>query len=405
MQEPCDFEFYSDYYAYIAQSGMHAAQALFRAISPIQQIDMLTFDIFTDAQVARDDLDFGIRTAYETVFSNMYSVNSMEAAFTSLARHIRQTEGYESVNAFIEAFGIQVLPAYASLSNVFGETIETGNIRDYGDDLTCGQPEPPEPPEPLVAVPWVEQNNLDPDKIQNVVDGLLVWQRSTDTAIVSTTPGKAELFTTLRAQTPGMHIIPGMKIHDRVGDTGIDVVANWELVAADVAEIIATSGETRLVLECESAMNAYEEETYDINMATLIEGIQLLPSGIEYWWYTIVAPDHARGRALLEAVQEGFGTSVTFVDLDISSPWNVVPGFASQRAARRAAYDAVALNPPLPIVYFFSDNWLYWDEDEILEAMSYTDARPIIPYTGSTHWVARAITLTNMLNYGTPTPP
>jgi hypothetical protein len=137
MQDPCDFTFYADYYAYIAQAGIHAAQALFGAISPIQQIDILTFDIFQDAQTARDDLDFGIRTAYEVVFTNMSSTRPMENSFTSLARHIRRIEGYESVNAFVEHFGIKVLPTYASLSNLFGETIEPANIRDYGDPVVC----------------------------------------------------------------------------------------------------------------------------------------------------------------------------------------------------------------------------------------------------------------------------
>jgi hypothetical protein len=133
----CDFTFYADYYAYVARAGIDAAQSLFLAIAPIQQIDIYTFDVFDDALTARDDLDFNIRTSYETVFTNMYSTNPMEVPFVSLSQHIKNIEGYNSVNAFVTAFGIKVLPAYASLSSIFGQPIESANIRDYGDAVTC----------------------------------------------------------------------------------------------------------------------------------------------------------------------------------------------------------------------------------------------------------------------------
>lgn len=135
MQSPCDFNFYADYYAYIAQSGIKCANAIFKAISPIQRIDITTFDIFEDAQAARDDFDFAIRTSYETVFTNVYQTTSMQNSFVALANHVKKD--FASVDIFVTEFGVKVLPAYASLSNVFGEPIDTGNIRDYGDADTC----------------------------------------------------------------------------------------------------------------------------------------------------------------------------------------------------------------------------------------------------------------------------
>ncbi len=137
MQEPCDFTFYSDYYAFIARAGIDSAQSLFRSIEAIQKIDITTFDRFENAQANRDDFDFNIRTSYEEVFTSMISTVPMETSFTALSRHIRQIEGYADVNAFVEFFGIRVLPTYAALSNIFGETIEAANIRNLGDASTC----------------------------------------------------------------------------------------------------------------------------------------------------------------------------------------------------------------------------------------------------------------------------
>ena len=122
------FSFYADYYAYIAESGLNCAQSLFKAIDPIQRIDLLTFDLFEDAQSARDDFNFAIQTSYETVFSNVHQTASMETAFNALANYVKRN--HASVDDFLSSFGIQVLPVYASISNVLGESISSNNIKE-----------------------------------------------------------------------------------------------------------------------------------------------------------------------------------------------------------------------------------------------------------------------------------
>jgi hypothetical protein len=136
MQNPCNFTFYSDYLAHIARSGIQSAQALFQAIAPLQKINILTFDVFTDAMSARDELDFQIRTSYENVFSNMYSVNPLETSFVALADHISKFEHY-TVNDFLTAYGITVLPAYASISSLLNQPIHSSNVRNYGESSDC----------------------------------------------------------------------------------------------------------------------------------------------------------------------------------------------------------------------------------------------------------------------------
>lgn len=127
------FLYYSDYYAYIARAGRECASSLFETISTAQRIDITTFNVFEDALSARDNLNFSLQTSYETVFSNVYQTSSMQVAFDALAKYVVKTEGYPSVNDLLTTLGIRVLPAYASLSNIFGQTIDTGNIRDYGE--------------------------------------------------------------------------------------------------------------------------------------------------------------------------------------------------------------------------------------------------------------------------------
>jgi hypothetical protein len=124
------FSVYADYYAHIAQSGLKCSKSLFRAIDYIKRIDMLTFDVFSDAQSARDDLIFGIQSSYNTIFTNVYQIGSMENAFVALSKYVINFSKYDSVDAFITAFGIKVLPTYASLSTIFGQPINPDNLKN-----------------------------------------------------------------------------------------------------------------------------------------------------------------------------------------------------------------------------------------------------------------------------------
>lgn len=127
----CDFLSYADYYAYIAKSGLDCATSLYGAIEAVARIDTSTFDLFEDAQSAFGDVNYIMRNSYEIVFSNVYQTASMTNSFVALAEYIKRTSGQSSIDAFLNEYGLQVLPAYASLSNVFGDPISTGNIRDY----------------------------------------------------------------------------------------------------------------------------------------------------------------------------------------------------------------------------------------------------------------------------------
>ncbi len=56
--------------------------------------------------------------------------------------------------------------------------------------------------QPLVILPWVEVNALASRTINHAVEGLLIWQKVTDPAIVSTGPGCAALYPGLRRRVP-----------------------------------------------------------------------------------------------------------------------------------------------------------------------------------------------------------
>jgi hypothetical protein len=250
-------------------------------------------------------------------------------------------------------------------------------------------------------VPWIELNSVgDDEALESAVTGLKVWQRVTDTAIVSTIPGKAEIYSRLRERLPELNIIPGIKTSERLGTDDFDNVDAWKLIASDVSEVAEAAGQDRVILESESALLGYFDGEWSIDFDQLAIGLAYLPPDIEILWYpSIVSKGQERedrSAAVCELVEEV--CSVQFVDLGWDAPDS--PDSPLRKAARERL-DRIADNVTLPITYFGTlSGYEYWRYDQIFEVMDYLSHPEMIIYPGDAYWIDAADAITDKLYQG-----
>jgi hypothetical protein len=258
----------------------------------------------------------------------------------------------------------------------------------------AGQAEPQQQPdksaEPVILVPWIEVNTLATKRINHAVEGLLIWQKVTDTAIVSTRPDCAALYPELRRRLPGMRIIPGIKTHDRL--PRFDSVAGWKALAREVRAVCASSGENWVVFENEGAIKGYWRQEYDIDPGQLRKALKQLPDDVNYIWYpgymlTADSPETIRRAGLVaDIVNEVCNARI--VDLTFSSPSDVRRRARPSIQQRAAAIKKTLKRPEIPMLYCYGDR--YWPDEQVLEAARYTDGGWVILYSGIEHWIGAA---------------
>lgn len=258
------------------------------------------------------------------------------------------------------------------------------------------------PCETLKIIPWVELNYSAFD--EQGIEGLLIWQEVTDTAIVSTIPGRDALYTKLQNRVPGMRIIPGLKtmhLLDR-----FDSVEGWQAISQEVSAIRQTSGESVILLENEVAIEAWVMGTEILDLNRLREGLALLPGDTEYIWrpsvYWFIAGDEGHQRlAEVCRVAEEVLPNVRFQ----SQRYIARDTVQSQRYANAEdLLNSIASKPTLPKLFFYGPDYdlVWWMDSELLEALSYIreDWGPyadVMIYAGLEHWVEAARSLSGQL--------
>ena len=123
------FVYYADYFAWLAQSGLQSAQALYRAIAVIKAVNQTTFTNFTNAVNSQGELKFTLRSAYEQIYSNMLSTDPLQGPFTVLSEYIKEKSGL-SVDEYLTEQGLKVIPTYAAISALFNEPISPENVEE-----------------------------------------------------------------------------------------------------------------------------------------------------------------------------------------------------------------------------------------------------------------------------------
>ena len=125
---PTNFLFYSDYFAFIAEAGLNRARALFPGIATSTLVDVTTIINRPQTDVATANLTRSLDTSYEYLWTDGQHIGPIRDAFEGLSAYVLEATSND-VEAFLIAKGIQVEPLYATLANIYGEKITSGNIK------------------------------------------------------------------------------------------------------------------------------------------------------------------------------------------------------------------------------------------------------------------------------------
>ena len=250
-------------------------------------------------------------------------------------------------------------------------------------------------------VPWIEVNTLESKAIDDAASGLLIWRNVTDTAIVSTVPGCADLYSQLRKKVPGMHIIPGIKTNACL--KAFDSVPGWRIVADQVRAVCEAAGERRVVLENESALKEYWRGSLDIDLDRLRDGLGRLPQGIEIIWYPSMVGESSevqqRAERLCRVAAEVL--DVRFTDLSINGPRSVSYRW-SKRGKRRL--EKLARKATIPILYFYGPGSRWWQDDQLFQPLELAGEGWVIIYPGVKRWRRAADSISKILAERNPRP-
>lgn len=121
------FQFYSDYFAFVAAAGLERARAIFPGIATSTFVDVSTIINRPNSDVATANMTRALDTAYEYLWLDGQEKASLGDAFFALSRYVLETEGLD-VDTFLTNNNLQVEPLYATLANIFGESITDSNV-------------------------------------------------------------------------------------------------------------------------------------------------------------------------------------------------------------------------------------------------------------------------------------
>jgi hypothetical protein len=246
------------------------------------------------------------------------------------------------------------------------------------------------------AIPWVECNTEQKSVVDRIVAGLLIWQEVADTAIVSTSPGHAALYATLRQRVPGMRIIPGLKTRKHL-ESQFDSASGWKLVLKEVRQIMDISGDTSMVLENETAMKAYINGKQTVDLTALRKCLKFLPRDLEYLWYPSIFgnPDQQIKNKVVCQVVEWALSDVRFLDQRYQSEQAVK---SASRIAADKQLQAIVSKPTLLMAYFYGPaHHRRWWDDEQLPAVLELAGRELVVYPGQKRWPEASRILVDIL--------
>ena len=149
------------------------------------------------------------------------------------------------------------------------------------------------------------------------------------------------------------------------------------------------------MFEHESAIKAYIDGQYAVDLDRLRAGLRLLPRSCRIWWYPSAAGDGevlARYVRLCEAVVAEL-PEVRFIDhASLHAPrFTGQPGTIN--AVRRL--EAAARSPPIRLIYCCGPE--YWPFERVPEALRHVSETEAIIYPGATRWIEAAQALARLL--------
>ncbi len=242
--------------------------------------------------------------------------------------------------------------------------------------------------EPARFLPWLELSP-GPGPLNAAANGLIVWERVTDTVIISIEPGNENTIAHLQRRYPRVKIIPGLKTSPIFGTSGFDSVDSWRLVARRVQELAQLTGSNTVLFEHESAVRSYMVGDCPLNMDDLRKGLRQLRREYLYLWYPGIGESGDRLERLVTlcGVISAECEKVRFVDSAVLH----APRFAGGRGAQQLhdLLKGVSTQPPVPLIYCMNDKD-YWPLERLTDALRLVDTDLAIIYPGAVRWEAAA---------------
>jgi len=248
-------------------------------------------------------------------------------------------------------------------------------------------------------VPWVECNTA--AHVENTVAGLLVWRRTVDTAIVSTTPGGAELLKRVRDAAPGIRLVPGLKTFRLLPD--FDDADGWRRVGEEVKAIRSDLGGDAFLFEHEHAVrglwgdDGFEPQTLDLDAFRAALVAADLPAGVTYYWYPSVPSRsgqvQALARTLCVIVADVLGDVVWIDNASVNGPLA-----AAYEPSVRAGQMIRGLGRSAGLLYFYGPGSAWWDDVELMAALErgHEGYGTLLIYTGQTRFAEAARSLSDV---------
>lgn len=260
---------------------------------------------------------------------------------------------------------------------------------------------------PLVIVPWLEYAST-PGMHEETLRGMREWQTVTDRVIVSVIyPKDYGVLRTLRAQCPGLRIIPGLKTSTVLDPKDFASPARWEQIARSVAQLLEDTGEHTLLFENETAVRDYIEGRAEIDLERLRRCLQQLPRDVRYLWYpaTSGAPDRfERYQRVNRVVQEVCDAELVDHNTLFGPREYNEPGTRELAERLRAG----AKHAPVPMLYCYGDEpgeyarvW-WWRDAQLPEILAvarerFPAAQWAIVYPGARRWASGARAIAGVL--------
>lgn len=124
---PSRFTYYANQFTEASRAGLESARSIFASIALVDNVNISTFGVLTDAVVAMNSLSVALRSSYEFIFTNQYSTQPMESTFLGLSNHILKMSNL-SINEYVSNNDLKVSSTYAKLSRIYGNVIDNSNI-------------------------------------------------------------------------------------------------------------------------------------------------------------------------------------------------------------------------------------------------------------------------------------
>jgi len=269
----------------------------------------------------------------------------------------------------------------------------------------------------MTIVPWVECNWPDADdsknpgrtQLETVIEGLRIWRKVTDRAIVSTWPSEVKrVYPALRKQVRGITIIPGLKTINILAGR-LDDLGTWRDLRGFIEDAIRLTKTNWILLDHEAALEPFALGQVTVDRTKLAQGVAKLPIDIRHFWYPSVywfidgMRSHRRLLSLVPTIEAI--PRVTFLDQRYCG-YKEVGGVRHRRAA--AAFDEVRETRTMPHLFFYGPKHrhVWWRDDMLREALAlvrwcWGEKTDVIIYTGRAHWIEGAKVLSSQLASGT----